>query len=325
MSSFEQNGVEYVSLSSLGKALSELSSRLDMEFEVGTFGPMYFLRYGDVVVSFMEGQSLLSGPDFVRYLAAPVIKKDDEIFLPVYDVLDTLGLTYEVEKDVVVFITCVVKNIRVEEEMVEIAYKGEPLFALNVEGRFIEILLTGPAIVLSSVSLPDGVKIEKGYNDLEKITVELEHPVSEFEQRLDGSVYRIMYSVKEPSFKRIVLKTDGEHPELKQVFVKTLMNFGFSILDKPAGTEDEVELVLIRSRYPSVLYEPQAREHQGYFHREAVLSKRLAEKLATELSWTFEPLYLTLIDPGIIAVALAWPFDDLERVAEAVGRCIVEF
>ncbi|MDI3517484.1 MAG: hypothetical protein PWP37_1676 [Thermotogota bacterium] len=314
-----------MSLSSLGKALSELSSRLDMEFEVGTFGPMYFLRYGDVVVSFMEGQSLLSGPDFVRYLAAPVIKKDDEIFLPVYDVLDTLGLTYEVEKDVVVFITCVVKNIRVEEEMVEIAYKGEPLFALNVEGRFIEILLTGPAIVLSSVSLPDGVKIEKGYNDLEKITVELEHPVSEFEQRLDGSVYRIMYSVKEPSFKRIVLKTDGEHPELKQVFVKTLMNFGFSILDKPAGTEDEVELVLIRSRYPSVLYEPQAREHQGYFHREAVLSKRLAEKLATELSWTFEPLYLTLIDPGIIAVALAWPFDDLERVAEAVGRCIVEF
>lgn len=314
-----------MSLSSLGKALSELSSRLDMEFEVGTFGPMYFLRYGDVVVSFMEGQSLLSGPDFVRYLAAPVIKKDDEIFLPVYDVLDTLGLTYEVEKDVVVFITCVVKNIRVEEGMVEIAYKGEPLFALNVEGRFIEILLTGPAIVLSSVSLPDGVKIEKGYNDLEKITVELEHPVSEFEQRLDGSVYRIMYSVKEPSFKRIVLKTDGEHPELKQVFVKTLMNFGFSILDKPAGTEDEVELVLIRSRYPSVLYEPQAREHQGYFHREAVLSKRLAEKLATELSWTFEPLYLTLIDPGIIAVALAWPFDDLERVAEAVGRCIVEF
>lgn len=314
-----------MSLSSLGKALSELSSRLDMEFEVGTFGPMYFLRYGDVVVSFMEGQSLLSGPDFVRYLAAPVIKKDDEIFLPVYDVLDTLGLTYEVEKDVVVFITCVVKNIRVEEGMVEIAYKGEPLFALNVEGRFIEILLTGPAIVLSSVSLPDGVKIEKGYNDLEKITVELEHPVSEFEQRLDGSVYRIMYSVKEPSFKRIVLKTDGEHPELKQVFVKTLMNFGFSILDKPAGTEDEVELVLIRSRYPSVLYEPQAREHQGYFHREAVLSKRLAEKLATELSWTFEPLYLTLIDPGIIAVALAWPFDDPERVAEAVGRCIVEF
>jgi len=323
--SFKQDGVEYVSLSSLGKALSELSTRLGVDFEVGTFGPMYFLRYGDVVASFMVNKSILSGPGFVKYLPGPVIEKDGEIFLPIHDILDVLGLTYKVVGDTVIFVTCVIERLRLEDGLIELEYKGEPLFNVQVEGRFVEVELTGPSIFADKALLPKEVSVEGGYDNPQRITVELANPVSDFSVERSAQTYRIEYSVKVPSFTKVVLKMSEDDTAVKNVFENVLERFGIALVAKPTNAEDEVEIALIKSRHPSILYEPEAKEHEGYFHRQAVLSKRLAEKLASELSWTYEPIYLTLLDPAVVAVALAWPFDDLERIAEAVGKCLVEF
>ena len=315
-----REGVYYMDIDSIRSVLSILSDKLKTEdFEMGKFGPMYFLRFKGTVVSFMEGKSMLSGPDFVRYLSGPIYARNGLLYVPVFDLFDTLQIPYRWHDGKVLLITCTLKKIAVLPDGLEIVYDGEDIFDVRVVGKSVSIKLKAPCMLEKGVYVPSNVKVKMD----EEISVEVPSPVKEYNVERARGLLRIHLEFKKLTYRYVVFRVDGriaKDGKLRKMFKL----YGLEPVESVVDPEQTIVVDFHTSSIKTIVYEPEPVELKGISHKNVVISKRIAALMSEKLGYTYEPLFLSSLDQSTVSLAIFAPLEDLEKIVEAMGKCVLE-